>query len=162
MHRNKYFSCDVHDVVDRALQSTSAHAKLRCSVLHVAGLLPLLEIWYRNDDQTNVLNYFRKTSLRQIQFLRSVEGITYRTDFWRETRIRPLLERARLLALHCMPFLAISAYYFLLLTDHTYDLRTLYPSTTSNMSNSRIEYSEKYADEENEYRYVVMPKRGGC
>ena len=28
------------------------------------------------------------------------------------------------------------------------------------MSNSRIEYSEKYADEENEYRYVVMPKRG--
>ena len=39
--------------------------------------------------------------------------------------------------------------------------RPLPSLTTSNMSNSRIEYSEKYADEENEYRYVVTPKRGG-
>jgi len=26
------------------------------------------------------------------------------------------------------------------------------------MSSSRIEYSEKYADEENEYRHVILPK----
>mmetsp|Transcript_7072 Transcript_7072/g.16070 ORF Transcript_7072/g.16070 Transcript_7072/m.16070 type:complete len:142 (-) Transcript_7072:332-757(-) len=35
---------------------------------------------------------------------------------------------------------------------------TCYHDSNIIMSSSRIEYSEKYADEENEYRHVILPK----